>query len=184
MMENFKQLSKLKKIVIIGGGIIIAFFVLPFLSWLIGEESFTATSSSDFCVGCHSMEPFVAANADNLHGGNNDAGIKASCSACHLPHDNSASYLYMKARTGIHDVWVETFGNPEEIDWLAKTEHREEFVYDSGCMTCHVELEEATKDQKEHTRYFAGETTSKCVTCHEEAGHSNVKKHLLQHKYK
>lgn len=162
---------------------VIAGFVLPFLSWWIGEESFTATANADFCVGCHSMVPFVAANADNLHGGNNDVGIKASCTACHLPHDNSANYLYVKARTGIHDIWVENFGNPEEIDWLAKTEHREEFVYDSGCMSCHVELEAVTKDEKEHTKYFAGETPSTCVTCHEEVGHSNVRKHLLKNKY-
>ena len=183
-MEKFKQLSIFKKIVVIGIVVFIAFFVLPFMSWLIGEESFTATSSADFCVGCHSMEPFVLSNADSAHGGNNDYGIKASCTTCHLPHDNSAIYLYEKARTGVHDISVETFGNPEEIDWLAKTEHREEFVYDSGCLTCHVELEAATKDQEQHTRYFSGETTSKCVTCHEEIGHSNVKKHLLQHKYK
>ena len=162
----------------------VAGFVLPFLSWLVGEESFTATGNADFCVSCHSMEPFVAANADNSHGGNNDYGIKATCTDCHLPHDNSANYLYVKARTGIHDMWVENFGNPEDIDWLAKSEHREEFVYDSGCMTCHSELEEATKDEEEHTKYFAGETTSTCVTCHEEVGHSNIKKHLLQSKFK
>jgi cytochrome c-type protein NapC len=130
------------------------------------------------------MEPFVASNADNTHGGNNEYGIKASCSDCHLPHDNSANYLYIKAQTGIHDMWVETFEDTSKIDWRAKTEHREEFVYDSGCLTCHVELEKATRDQEEHTRYFAGETTSKCATCHEEVGHSNLNKHLLQSKYK
>ncbi len=184
MLKKINEMNKFARVGIYLIIAIVAFFVLPFLSWLIGEESFTATSSAEFCVGCHSMEPFVAANADNHHGGNNDVGVKASCTDCHLPHDNSANYLYVKARTGIHDMWVENFGNPDEIDWLAKTEHREEFVYDSGCLTCHVELEEATKDKEEHTRYFAGETTSKCVTCHEEAGHSNVKKHLLQHKYK
>ena len=184
MIKKINEMNKFARFGVYLGIVLVAGFVLPFLSWWVGEESFTATSKADFCVSCHSMEPFVAANADNHHGGNNDVGIKASCSDCHLPHDNSANYLYVKARTGIHDMWVETFGNPEEIDWLAKSEHREEFVYDSGCMTCHVELEEATKDQKEHTRYFAGETTSKCVTCHEEAGHSNVRKHLLQHKYK
>lgn len=183
-MKKISELNKLARIGVYLAIIIIAVFVFPFLSWWIGEESFTATSNADFCVNCHSMEPFVLANADNHHGGNNDFGIKASCTTCHLPHDNSANYLYVKARTGIHDIWVETFYDTSKIDWKAKTEHREEFVYDSGCLTCHVELERATQDQEEHRNYFAGNTTSKCVTCHEEAGHSNLNKYLLKNKYK
>lgn len=183
-MEKFNQLSKFQKIVVYIVGVFFALFVLPFLSWLIGEESFTATSHAKFCVSCHSMEPFVLSNADNHHGGNNDFGIKASCTACHLPHDNSANYLYVKARTGLHDIFAETFYDTSAIDWKAKTEHREDFVYDSGCLTCHVELEAATQDTEEHTRYFAGTTDSKCVTCHEEVGHSNLNKYLLQNKYR
>ncbi|MBT3190830.1 MAG: hypothetical protein HN736_09035 [Anaerolineae bacterium] len=182
-MTKLKEMNKFARF---GTYLIIAFvalFVLPFLSWLIGDESFTATSGADFCVSCHSMEPFVAANADNHHGGNNDFGIKASCTDCHLPHDNSAHYFYEKGRRGLNDFLAENFQDTSEIDWLAKTEHREEFVYDSGCMTCHVELEKATQDTEEHRNYFAGKTTSKCATCHEEVGHSNLKKHLLQSKY-
>jgi len=56
-------------------------------------------------------------------------------------------------------------------------------VYDSGCMTCHSELEAATMDEKDHRNYFEGITDSKCVTCHEEVGHSNLNKYLLQSKY-
>lgn len=182
-LNRIQEMKKPVRIIVYLGIALIAGFVLPLLSWLIGDESFIATADAEFCIICHSMEPFVLANADNHHGGNNDLGIKASCTACHLPHDNSANYFYTKARTGLHDVWVETFSDTSKIDWLAKTERREEFVYDSGCMTCHVELEAATGDEEEHQDYFAGKTTSKCVTCHEEVGHSNTKKYLLKSKY-
>ncbi len=182
-MEKFKQLNRFQKFVVLLAIAFVAGFILPFLSWWVGEESFTATSNAQFCVGCHSMEPFVASNADAAHGGNNEYGIKASCTDCHLPHNNSANYLYVKGLTGIRDIWAETFKDTDKIDWVAVSEHREEFVYDSGCMSCHVELEAETNDIEVHTWYFAGETTSQCATCHEEVGHSNVNKHLLQHKY-
>ena len=126
----------------------------------------------------------MLSNADAAHGGDNEYGIKASCTDCHLPHDNSANYLYVKARTGIHDIFAEIFYDTEKIDWSAKSEHREEFVYDSGCVSCHVELETATSDSKEHDRYFGDVTDSQCSTCHEEVGHSNLNQYLLAHKYK
>ena len=183
MVKKINSMNKFARFGIYLSVAVVALFVLPFLSWLVGEESFTATSNADFCSGCHSMQPFAASHADNNHGGNNEYGIAASCTDCHLPHDSSANYFYTKAETGIHDIWVETFTDTSNIDWKAKTEHREEFVYDSGCLSCHVELEKATQGKEEHQRYFAGETTSQCVSCHEEVGHSNLNKHLLEAKY-
>ncbi len=183
LLSRIQEMKKTARIFVYFVFIVVVGFVLPFLSWLVGDESFAATSDADFCVGCHSMEPFVLSNADALHGGNNDFGIKASCTTCHLPHDNSAIYFFHKARTGIHDVFVEVFRDTRAIDWKAKSEYREEFVYDSGCMTCHVELETATQDEEDHQKYFQGITDSRCVTCHEEVGHSNLNKYLLQSKY-
>lgn len=183
LISRIQELNKPLRYLVYLLILFVAGFVLPFLSWLVGDESFTATSDANFCVGCHSMEPFVLSNADALHGGDNDFGIKASCATCHLPHENSAGYLYAKARTGLHDIFVEVFRDTSKIDWKAKSEFREEFVYDSGCMTCHSELEAATMDEKDHRNYFQGITDSQCVTCHEEVGHSNLNKYLLQSKY-
>ncbi|NKQ36072.1 MAG: cytochrome C [Chloroflexi bacterium] len=181
--------KKLKKrqiipILIIVG--IIAFIVLPFISWLITDESITATSDAQFCVTCHSMGPFEKSHTADVHGGANDHGIRATCAQCHLPHDNSFNYLYTKAETGIHDLWVENFGDPENIDWAAKHEYREEFVYDSGCLTCHTNLEKATMASNKaliaHKPYFLGTTDDKCVTCHENVGHTDLNKYLSEAK--
>ncbi len=145
MTNGSKKLRKrqIVLIVIIGG--FIALIFLPFLSWLITDEGITATSDAEFCVGCHSMELFESAHNADIHGGNNDHGVRATCAQCHLPHDSSLNYLYTKARTGIHDLWVENLGDPDNIDWEAKRAHREEYVYDSGCITCHSNLEKATQ---------------------------------------
>ncbi len=163
---------------------VVALFILPFSAWLVGDESFAATSDADFCVGCHSMEPMVKAQMGNVHGGNNSHGVRASCTDCHLPHDNSYNYFVAKAQTGTHDLWVETFNDVSKINWQAKREHRESYVYDSGCLACHENLEAATADQGMHDNYFAGTIDAKCVTCHEEVGHVELNKYLLEVKYK
>lgn len=161
---------------------IIALVVLPFFSWLITDESLTATSDAKFCVNCHSMEPFEAAHNADVHGGQNAHGVRATCADCHLPHDSSFNYMYTKARTGIHDLYVENFGDLENIDWQAKRAHREAYVYDSGCLNCHTNLEEATMSTHEgliaHRAYFREETDDQCVTCHENVGHHNISEYI------
>jgi cytochrome c-type protein NapC len=172
---------KLKKRQMIPAAILIgfiAFIVLPFISWLVTDESITATSDAQFCVNCHSMEPFEKAHNADVHGGKNAHGVRATCAQCHLPHDSSFNYMYTKARTGLHDLWVENLGDPDTIDWLAKRADREEYVYDSGCITCHTNLEKATMSSNDaliaHRAYFQGATEEKCVSCHQHVGHSDL----------
>jgi cytochrome c-type protein NapC len=161
---------------------IIALVILPFFSWIVTDESLTATSDAQFCVNCHSMEPFEAAHNADVHGGQNAHGVRATCADCHLPHDSSFNYLYTKARTGIHDLYVENFGDLENINWQAKRAHRESYTYDSGCLTCHTNLEKATMSTHEgliaHRAYFRGETDDQCVTCHENVGHHNLSQYI------
>ena len=173
---------KFYKPLIIILGLIIAFVILPFISWIITDEGITATSDATFCVSCHSMAPFEKAHIADIHGGNNAHGVRATCAQCHLPHDSSFNYLYTKARTGIHDLWVENFGDPENIDWEAKREHRESYVYDSGCITCHTNLQKATMSTNKafiaHRDYFLDAIDDQCVTCHENVGHAELSTYI------
>lgn len=165
-------------------GAFVAIIVFAFFSWLITDEGITATSDATFCVGCHSMEPFGKSHTADVHGGNNAHGVRATCAQCHLPHDSSLNYMYTKARTGIHDLWVENFGDPENIDWEAKRAHRESYVYDSGCVTCHTNLQGATMATNKafiaHRDYFLEITDDQCVTCHENVGHANLSEYIAQ----
>ncbi|NCF69569.1 MAG: hypothetical protein GWP61_26770 [Chloroflexi bacterium] len=96
------------------------------------------------------------------------------------PHESL--HLYTKTRTGLHDLWVENLGDPDNIDWQAKRAHREEYVYDTGCITCHSNLEKATQATPKaliaHKPYFLRETDDKCVTCHENVGHADLSERL------
>ncbi len=182
MTNGTKKPKKRKTVLLVIVGGIFLFAILPFVSWVVTDEGITATSDAKFCVTCHSMELFESAHNDDVHGGNNDHGVRATCAQCHLPHDSSINYLYTKSRTGIHDLLVENFGDPDNIDWEAKRAHREEYVYDSGCIMCHSNLEKATQASPKalvaHKPYFLGETEDKCVTCHENVGHADLSERL------
>jgi cytochrome c-type protein NapC len=165
-------------------GIIASLFVLVIFSWVVIETGIEVSSRADFCGICHSMEPMVASYRASIHGGNNPRGIMAACTDCHVSHENVFTHFIGKAKSGTHDIWVELTTDTSTHDWQALRLKNEEYVYDSGCLTCHRNLEAATQDKKVHDNYFEGVTDSKCVNCHEEVGHSNLNKYLLQNKYR
>jgi cytochrome c-type protein NapC len=166
-----------------GVGGIFATFVIIIISWMVLETGVEVTSHADFCGICHVMESMVASYEASMHGGNNPRGIMTPCTDCHVSHENVFTHFVGKARSGTHDIWVVLTTDEENNDWQALRLKREEYVYDSGCVTCHRNLENATRDTKEHQYYFAGLVDSQCVNCHEEVGHSNLNKYLLSNKY-
>ena len=130
------------------------------------------------------MQPMVKAFKDDIHGGNNRVGFRATCTDCHLPHDGVTNYMFQKSLTGMHDIWVETFDDTKKINWQAKRNHRKHFVYDSGCLRCHKNLKDATASNQKafiaHKSYFMKkeELGLNCVSCHENVGHKNLSEYL------
>ena len=172
-----------KRIIYWLGGIAAALF-LGIIAWAVLETGIEVTSRPEFCDTCHAMEPMVKSYLDSTHGGDNDRGITAACTDCHVSHDNVLAHFLGKARSGTHDAWVTLTRKEGNLDWQALRERREEYVYDSGCLTCHQRLEEATIDNGFHDMYFSGITDSKCASCHNSVGHANLNMYLLETKYK
>lgn len=147
---------------------------------LIGAEVVKATGDEQFCGACHEMKPMVEAYRHDIHGGSNRVGFKAECADCHLPHDNAFNYLLKKATSGLNDVYKVTLTDTSKIDWLGKRERREEFVYDSGCLSCHQGLLEKTvasnpKSLEMHGHYQKRQQEGEalqCVSCHLTIGHN------------
>ncbi len=175
-------MTKMRWVLLIIVAVFIGGFVLPFLSWLVADEGIAATSGSDFCVSCHTMEPMHQAYLMDVHGGNSAYGVQALCVDCHLNHSSSAAYFFNKVETGVHDVWVQYTTDTSLINWEAKREHREEFTYDSGCKHCHTRLEEATEGSHDafiaHRPYFVGEIDDTCISCHPNVGHKDLGDYL------
>jgi cytochrome c-type protein NapC len=153
-------------------------------SWAALDTAFHLTGDYEFCTGCHSYAPIAASYREDRHGGNNPTGMRAACNDCHLPHDNSLHYFFVKARHGVVDPVMEIIKAPEDIDWHGNRQHRERFVYDSGCLSCHKYLQKQTQQNpkafRPHRDYFAAPSEHSCVGCHEHVGHHRLGYHLEQ----
>jgi len=140
------------------------------------------TADDKFCATCHTMQPMIDSYHDDVHGGNNKLGFKATCLDCHLPHNSLAGYIMAKAKTGTHDVWAELTYDKSKIDWQEKRKHASKFTYDSGCIHCHEDLEKKTMgDHKAfvaHKAYFMKDTQKTCVDCHKHVGHHLLGKYI------
>ena len=151
-------------------------------SWVVTESIVQGTSGEEFCGGCHTMTPMIASYREDIHGGAGDSGVQAKCTACHIPHNNTVNYMFMKARYGMHDAWAQLTYDLDAIDWQAKRAHSEDYVYDSGCLKCHANLQGASESSAvsfvAHRPYFLGTVKSKCVTCHNRVGHKDLGAHL------
>ena len=150
-------------------------------SWMAVDTVIHATGDYEFCTGCHSHAPIGSSYREDLHGGNNPSGWRASCSDCHIPQDNALHYLWVKGIHGVVDPTMEILKDPYDIDWHGNRARRAEYVYDSGCMSCHLYLEEKSlanaKAFLPHRRYFSSEDLT-CVECHQHVGHARLGHHL------
>ena len=157
-------------------------------SWIL-YEGLHRTSNDRFCIVCHEMKPMVAAYHNDVHGGSGKSGIKASCVACHLPHDNVFAYIFTKARNGAVEGAIHFFGNPDAIDWQANRANRKHFVEDGGCIGCHTNYQTnvniSEKGRKMHAHYNSLENTTQsisCASCHVEMGHKGLRSMLNYYK--
>ena len=160
---------------------LIAAFVLA--SWAVVDTGIHLTSDYEFCTNCHSHKPIGTSYREDVHGGNNPAGWRATCSDCHIPQDNALNYLWVKGVHGVVDPTMEILKDPLEIDWHGNREYREDYVYDSGCLTCHKFLEQTSMANQKaflpHRKYFNEEEQGlTCVGCHNHVGHANLGLHL------
>lgn len=128
------------------------------------------------------MTPMVESYRRDVHGGAGPRGVQAKCTACHVPHNNAINHMWMKTRFGMHDAWAQLTYDLDAIDWQEKRAHSESYVFDSGCLECHSDLERASESSPvsfvAHRPYFLGTIESKCVTCHSRVGHKDLSAHL------
>ena len=157
-------------------------------SWAMVDTGIHLTSDDEFCSGCHSHAPIGSSYREDIHGGNNSSGWRASCADCHIPHDNSVHYMFVKSIHGVRDPLMELIKDPRDIAWHGHRELRENYTYDSGCLACHRKLEDRTQANPKaflpHRDYFAAPDELSCVTCHKHVGHKNLGNHLQAHGWK
>ena len=106
--------------------------VFAALSWAAMDTMIHLTGDDEFCSSCHSHAPIGASYREDIHGGNNPTGWRATCSQCHIPQDNALHYLWVKGVHGVVDPTMELLKEPLDIDWHGNRERREEICLRLG----------------------------------------------------
>lgn len=140
-----------------------------------------ATSTTEFCVSCHTMEQPLKEYQGSVHF-SNSRGIRAECADCHIPTHNTIDYLWTKIRAS-KDIYHEFVTG--KIDTEEKyEEHRLEMAEtvwadlkanDSAtCRSCHsfdaMELYEQPKGARD-MHIAAQEEGQTCIDCHKGVAH-------------
>lgn len=137
------------------------------------------TSSTEFCISCHTMQQPFAEYQGSIHF-ENPEGIRAECQDCHIP-GSPVEFVLTKAGA-LQDVWGEVYGSintPEKFDaaklklaqsvWDTLTENNSE-----TCRSCHNYsamdvLAQSTEARKEHPGAISKNET--CIDCHKGVAH-------------
>ncbi len=166
-------MAKLNKKVIFGGIVCVLLGIGIFAGT---QYVMKVTSTTEFCVSCHSMNFPKEEWEGSIHFSNRK-GIRAECADCHIPEDSAFHYVKTKVMA-LKDVW-----NTVVVDKLPDQEayemHRLEMAKQvwadmkennsATCKNCHsaeaMELSEQSESaQKMHK--IALETNQTCIDCH------------------
>ncbi|WP_119466066.1 NapC/NirT family cytochrome c [Vibrio cholerae] len=161
------------------GVVLLMGFVGGLLFWGAFNTGMEATNSEEFCSGCHA--PIVAEIQETIHYSNR-SGVRAICSACHVPHEWTDKIVRkVQASKELVAHFIGTIDTPEKFQarraHLAEREWARLKKNDSlECRNCHQFnymdfSEQSSRAAKQHSTALAsGEKT--CVDCHKGIAHN------------
>lgn len=147
------------------------------VNWVVHE-----TSSTEFCLACHSHQLFIRPEYEASSHYRNEVGVRAGCADCHLTHDNWFKLMWTKIKVST-DVIGEASG---EIGTQQKyNAHRGEMAQkvwrqmladDSKfCRSCHsfqaMDLK-AEPGSASHMHTKAIQQGKTCIECHQGIVHA------------
>lgn len=138
------------------------------------------TSSTEFCVSCHSMQIPYEEYEGSIHF-SNAKGIRAECADCHIPTD-PVDYLMTKIRASkdiYHEFVTGKIDNEDKYE-----QHRMAMAEDvweqlrkndsATCRSCHTYEAMDTYEQSEDSakmHQYALENNQTCIDCHKGVAH-------------
>lgn len=137
------------------------------------------TSTTSFCTSCHEMGRYKTELEASSHAVDKDKK-EIGCSQCHIPNTVGPKYVAVKLISGIKDLWVHNFGDPENLDRRKLQITARRFIVDANCRACHEDLHKNTKGETlseigrlSHDAYLGknGTTKNGCAGCHFNMAH-------------
>jgi nitrate/TMAO reductase-like tetraheme cytochrome c subunit len=177
-MNQNKILKKLrigaKTIAFLAG---LAFAVVCFVAL---NAAMKPVSKSEYCgSNCHEMNSAYRTWELSTHG-TNRYGFRVECIDCHLsPKEDYFTHIVAKAYAGAKDTYKHHFGkeyNQDEIR-MKVLDH----LPNERCMYCHdnlLAMPGSSSARIAHTAVLDSpdDPESRCVSCHEDAGHQRQEK--------
>jgi len=139
------------------------------------ETTLHATSSPEFCYACHSHEQFITPEYEAASHFRNQAGVRAECADCHLPH--GFFDLAIKKVIVSKDIIPEMMGKistrekyeANRLHMAEKTWREFKRTDSKYCKHCHsidamdFEAQGRTAGRRHQTMEERGQT---CIDCH------------------
>ncbi len=122
------------------------------------------STDPDACINCHIMEEQYDSWLTGSHHNT------ATCSDCHMPHDNFFHKYYVKAENGFwHALKFTTGDHPENI--VARPVSKG--ITNQACLYCHADF---TEDVRHPGAGLSTATKNEdeifdCIRCHSDVGH-------------
>ena len=152
------------------------FFVAGIIFWGAFNTAMEATNTLQFCTTCHEMDDYVfEADYKNTIHYKNPYGVRAICSACHVPHPWVYKIIRkIQASNEVYNKIIGTIGTQEKFDkhrlelaqhvWkvMKETDSRE-------CRNCHSwsAMDLANQPPRARGMHTTAQTDgSTCIDCH------------------
>ncbi|SMH39595.1 NapC/NirT family cytochrome c [Maritimibacter sp. HL-12] len=156
-------------------------FIGGVIFWGAFNTALEITNTEEFCISCHEMEANVYEEMSRTIHFSNRSGVRASCPACHVPHEWTDKIA--RKMQASKEVWGHVFGTistrEKFLDHrlvMAKREWARLKANDSlECRNCHSDVamdlsRQAPRAAEIHTEYLlSGERT--CIDCHKGIAH-------------
>ena len=137
-------------------------------------------STSEYCgTNCHEMNSSYRTWELSAHGANK-YGFRVECIDCHLPpKEEYFTHITAKAYAGAKDMYKHHFG--KEYDQSEIRMKVLDSLPNETCMHCHDDLlamPGSSSARIAHTAVLDSpdDPESRCVSCHEDAGHQRQEK--------
>lgn len=118
------------------------------------------------CINCHVMNPQYATWFHSSH------RERATCTDCHVPHDNVFNKYYFKAKDGMRHATIFTLRKEPQTIYI-KEEGAD--VVQANCIRCHNNLVTDNKMLSKTHQFDEFRTEGRyCWTCHREVPHGRV----------
>ncbi len=159
------------------------FMIVGVIFWGGFNTAMEATNTLDFCISCHEMEENVYREYTKTVHFNNGAGVRATCSDCHVPRPWIHKVVRkIQATNELFHKAIGSVDTPEKFDakrlQLARNVWKTMKATDSReCRNCHdfktMDPEkQKPRAQKQHMN--AMEAGNTCIDCHKAIAHKKV----------